>query len=176
MVPESACIPVPSELTLLSAGFGVHQGWFSFPVVVAAATAGNLTGSLMAYGLGRSGVLLRLPGRRGVALAGCERLFWRRGLGTVFIARLLPLARTFVSLPAGHVGVPFIRFTLLTIAGCVIWSAARTRRCAGRHRLGPRCDNRTASGSRVARARPGRVRNRAPPPGEARESIGTTAC
>jgi membrane protein DedA with SNARE-associated domain len=124
MVPESACLPVPSELTLLSAGFGVHEGWFSFPVAIAAATAGNLAGSLIAYWLGRSGVLGRLSGRGGAAVARCERLFGHRGLSTVFIARLLPLARTFVSLPAGHVGVPLGRFVALTTAGCAIWSAA----------------------------------------------------
>ena len=124
MIPESACLPLPSELTLLSAGFGVHQGWFSFPVAVAAATAGNLTGSLIAYWLGHRGVLAKLPGRAGVAVSRCEQLFGRRGSSTVFIARLLPLARTFVSLPAGQVGVPLLRFILLTLAGCAIWSAA----------------------------------------------------
>jgi membrane protein DedA with SNARE-associated domain len=124
MVPESACLPLPSELTLLSAGFGVHNGWFSFPVAVAAATAGNLTGSSIAYWLGRRGVLTKLPGEGRAVVARCERLFARRGQHTVFIARLLPLARSFVSLPAGHVGVPFRRFVPLTIAGCAIWSAA----------------------------------------------------
>ena len=92
MIPESACLPLPSELTLLSAGFGVHQGWFSFPVAVAAATAGNLTGSLIAYWLGHRGVLAKLPGRAGVAVARCEQLFGRCSSSTVFIARLLPLA------------------------------------------------------------------------------------
>jgi membrane protein DedA with SNARE-associated domain len=124
MVPESACVPLPSELTLLSAGFGVHQGWFSFPVAVAAATAGNLTGSSITYWLGRRGVLTKLPVKGRAVVARCERLFARRGQRTVFIARLLPLARTFVSLPAGHVGVPFRHFVPLTIAGCAIWSGA----------------------------------------------------
>jgi len=124
MVPESACVPLPSELTLMSAGFGVHRGWLRFPVAVAAATAGNLTGSLIAYWLGRRGALARLPRRGGRAVARCERLFARRAESTVLIARLLPLARTFVSLPAGHVGVPLLRFVVLTIVGCAIWSAA----------------------------------------------------
>jgi membrane protein DedA with SNARE-associated domain len=52
------------------------------------------------------------------------RLFARQGASTVFIARLLPITRTFVSLPAGHVGVPLWRFVVLTIVGCAIWSAA----------------------------------------------------
>jgi membrane protein DedA with SNARE-associated domain len=123
MVPESACIPLPSELTLLSAGFGVHEGWFSFPVAVAAATMGNLVGSTLAYWLGRGGLLERLPERGMAAVARCERLFARRGELAVFTARLLPLARTFVSLLAGHAGVPFTRFVPLTVAGCLIWCA-----------------------------------------------------
>jgi membrane protein DedA with SNARE-associated domain len=124
MIPESACVPLPSELTLLSAGYGVHQGWFSFPVAVAAATAGNLIGSSIAYWLGRRGVLAKLPKAGGVAVDRCQRMFARRGQSAVFIARLLPLARTFVSLPAGHAGIPFRRFVPLTVAGCALWSAA----------------------------------------------------
>ena len=55
MVPESACVPVPSEITLLFSGFAVHQGWMSLPLAVLAATAGNLAGSLVAYSIGASG-------------------------------------------------------------------------------------------------------------------------
>jgi membrane protein DedA with SNARE-associated domain len=121
MIPESACLPIPSEVTLLSAGFGVHEGWFSFPVAVAAATAGNLIGSSIAYWIGRGGVLSGLPRGGGPAIERCERLFERRGQSAVFLARLLPLARTFVSLPAGHVRIPFPRFVGLTLAGCAIW-------------------------------------------------------
>src|SRR5262249_62139581 len=51
MVPESACIPVPSEETLLFSGFAVSQGWMSFWLAVLAATAGNLVGALIAYGI-----------------------------------------------------------------------------------------------------------------------------
>jgi membrane protein DedA with SNARE-associated domain len=124
MVPESACVPLPSEITLLSAGYGVHAAWFSFPIAVAAATAGNLIGSTIAYWLGRRGALERLPRGGGVAVRRCERLLARHGESTVFLARLLPLARTFVSLPAGHARIPFARFVPLTIAGCALWSAA----------------------------------------------------
>src|SRR4051794_338373 len=102
MVPESACVPIPSEATLLSAGIGVQHGWFSLPLAVAAATAGNLAGSLVAYWLGRRGTLRRLPRAGAAVVARCERLFDRWGVLAVLVARLLPLARTFVSLPAGH--------------------------------------------------------------------------
>jgi membrane protein DedA with SNARE-associated domain len=124
MVPESACIPVPSEVTLLAAGFAVHQGWMPFLVAVAAATAGNLVGSLIAYGFGR------LASNRGVAgwaragLSRCNALFSRHGSRTVFLARLMPLARTFVSLPAGHARVGVGRFVAMTALGCAIWATA----------------------------------------------------
>jgi membrane protein DedA with SNARE-associated domain len=121
MVPESACVPVPSELTLLFAGFAVHQGWMSFPLAVGAATAGNLAGSLLAYGLGASGAIERLPFARRV-LHRWEGLLERHGTRAVFTARLLPLARTFVSLPAGALRVPLARFIALTTAGCALWA------------------------------------------------------
>jgi membrane protein DedA with SNARE-associated domain len=120
MIPESACIPVPSELTLMAAGFGVHRGLISLPAAVAAATAGNLVGSLIAYTVGRAGALPRLG--RPIARR-CDEIFDRYGSGAVFIGRLLPLVRSFVSLPAGHVRVPIPRFVILTVAGCAIWSA-----------------------------------------------------
>jgi membrane protein DedA with SNARE-associated domain len=122
MIPESACVPVPSELTLLFAGFAVHQGWMSFPLAVLAATAGNLLGSLLAYALGASRVLQGLP-LVGTVLARWGVLLDRSGAHAVFIARLLPLARTFVSLPAGARRVPLARFIALTATGCALWAA-----------------------------------------------------
>jgi membrane protein DedA with SNARE-associated domain len=123
MVPESACVPVPSELTLLFSGFAVHQGWMSFPMAVGAATAGNLVGSLLAYGLGASGAIERLPLARRV-LRRWEGLLERHGTRAVLIARLLPLARTFVSLPAGAMRVRLAPFVALTTAGCALWAIA----------------------------------------------------
>jgi membrane protein DedA with SNARE-associated domain len=124
MVPESACIPIPSEVTLLFSGFAVHQGWMSFPLAVLAATAGNLVGSLLAYGLGASQLLGRLPAVRKV-LRRWENLLDRYGpRRAVFIARLLPLARTFVSLPAGARRVRLVPFIVLTTLGCALWAAA----------------------------------------------------
>jgi membrane protein DedA with SNARE-associated domain len=122
MVPESACIPVPSEVTLLFSGFGVREGWISFPLAVLAATAGNVVGSLLAYSLGASRMLDRLPAARAV-LVRWERLLDPHGLRAVFVARLLPLARTFVSLPAGARRVPLIPFVALTTVGCALWAA-----------------------------------------------------
>lgn len=122
MIPESACLPIPSEVTLLAAGFGVYQGRFSFFAVVLAATAGNVVGSILAYGLGRAGLLRTLKGRRARAgVSRCERMFERGPHRAVFIARLLPLARSFISLPAGHFAVPFPGFVLWTAVGCFLW-------------------------------------------------------
>jgi membrane protein DedA with SNARE-associated domain len=121
MVPESAGIPVPSELTLLFSGFAVSQGWMSFPLAVGAATAGNLVGSLLAYGLGASRVIERLP-IAARALQRWQGLLERHGLRAVFIARLMPLARTFVSLPAGAIRVRLAPFVMLTTAGCAVWA------------------------------------------------------
>jgi membrane protein DedA with SNARE-associated domain len=123
MVPESACIPVPSEVTLLFSGFAVSQGWMSFVLAVTAATAGNLVGSLLAYAVGATGWLGTIP-VAGRLLAGAERLLHEHALRAVFIARLLPLARTFVSLPAGTRRVPLIPFVALTTLGCAIWALA----------------------------------------------------
>jgi membrane protein DedA with SNARE-associated domain len=122
MVPESACVPIPSELTLLFAGYAVGQGWMSLPLAVLSATAGNLVGSMIAYAVGASGVLARVPIARGI-LERWEGLLERHGTRAVFIARLLPLARTFVSLPAGARRIELMPFVALTTAGCALWAA-----------------------------------------------------
>lgn len=108
----------------MGAGFAVGQGWMPFWAAVLAASVGNLVGSLVAYGLGRAigGRDRPLPG--GSVFANCDRLFARHGSRAVFVARLLPLARTFVSLPAGHSRMRLAPFVLMTSAGCAIWAAA----------------------------------------------------
>jgi membrane protein DedA with SNARE-associated domain len=123
MVPESACIPVPSEVTLLFSGFAVSQHWMSFWLAVLAATAGNVVGSLIAYGIGATQLVERIPGA-GALMRRWESSFDDRPLRAVFVARLLPLARTFVSLPAGARHVPIIPFVVLTTIGCGLWAAA----------------------------------------------------
>jgi membrane protein DedA with SNARE-associated domain len=125
MVPESACIPVPSEVTLLFSGFAVSQHWMSFPLAVLAATAGNVVGSLIAYGAG-AGVERVGGARTRRLLERSNGLLGERPLRAVFTARLLPLARSFVSLPAGAQRLPLVRFVLLTTVGCAIWAAGLT--------------------------------------------------
>ena len=121
MVPESACIPIPSEVTLLFSGFAVHQGWMSLPLAVAAATAGNLVGSLLAYGLGASGALAGLPGARQI-IDRWQQPLERHGERAILYARLLPLARTFVALPAGARRVRLRPFLEYTVIGSAIWA------------------------------------------------------
>jgi membrane protein DedA with SNARE-associated domain len=122
MVPESACIPIPSEVTLLFSGFAVSQHLMSFCLAVVAATAGNVLGSLIAYGVGGTELVRRIP-VAGRLLARHERSLGEHALRAVFVARLLPLARTFVSLPAGARRVPLGPFVALTAAGCGLWAA-----------------------------------------------------
>jgi membrane protein DedA with SNARE-associated domain len=93
----------------------------SLPLAVLGATAGNLVGSLLAYGLGASGLPRRIP-VAGRVLSRWEVLLDRHGTRAVFIARLLPLARTFVSLPAGARHVELGPFLVLTAAGCAVWA------------------------------------------------------
>ena len=124
MVPESACIPVPSEATLLAAGFAVRQGLMPFSLAVLAAVTGNLVGSLIAYGLGRLTSRARGQSRVVSGVRRCDGLFARRGSWAVLLARLMPLARTFVSLPAGHARVRVVPFVAMTVFGCAIWAGA----------------------------------------------------
>jgi membrane protein DedA with SNARE-associated domain len=124
MVPESAGLPIPSEVTLLLAGVAVGAGHMAWWAAIGAATAGNVVGSLALYRLGRRSALRRRDGRVERALARCDALFARHGEAAVFVGRLLPLARSFVSWPAGRAGVPLGRFVALTTAGCAIWAAA----------------------------------------------------
>ena len=90
---------------------------------VLAATAGNVVGSLLAYALGASRLLDRFGPAR-TALDRSQRLLSDRPLRAVFIARLLPLAHTFASLPVGARRLPLVPFRALTATGCAIWATA----------------------------------------------------
>jgi len=137
MVAESACIPIPSEATMLFAGFavanptgaGAHHH-LTLVGIVAAGVLGNLLGSWIAYGIGRFG-RIELVERHGHWLhlkpshiEWADRWFERYGAPAVFFSRMLPIIRTFISLPAGVARMPFARFTALTLAGCVPWVLA----------------------------------------------------
>jgi membrane protein DedA with SNARE-associated domain len=127
MLGESACLPIPSEATMLFAGFNVANGHYSLFVLTVVGVAGNLVGSWIAYAIGYYGRvdLLEKHGRKvGIKphhLAWADRWFDRYGDATVFFSRLLPVIRTFISLPAGVAKMPLRRFTVLTLTGCVPW-------------------------------------------------------
>jgi membrane protein DedA with SNARE-associated domain len=127
MVAESACIPIPSETTFLFAGFNVARGEYSLLAVVATGTFANVVGSWLAYAVGYYGRvdILEKHGRKlhvkPSHLKWADDWFAKYGSATVFFTRMLPIVRTFISLPAGVARMPFWRFTLLTTLGCVPW-------------------------------------------------------
>ena len=127
MVLESACIPVPSEATMLFAGFNVSDGEYSLAAAVAVGSFANLVGSWIAYAVGYYGRVdvLEKHGKKlhikKSHLEWADRWFERHGDATVFFTRMLPIIRTFISLPAGVARMPFWRFSALTLAGCVPW-------------------------------------------------------
>jgi membrane protein DedA with SNARE-associated domain len=127
MVPESACIPIPSEATMLFAGFNVAEGKFTLFAAVAAGVLANVVGSWIAYAIGYYG-RIELLERHGAKLHikrshidWADRWFSRHGEATVFFTRMVPIVRTFISLPAGVARMPFWRFTVFTLLGCIPW-------------------------------------------------------
>lgn len=126
MVLESACIPVPSEAIMLFAGFSVSKGELTLFGIVAAGVLGNLVGSWIAYAVGYYGRLDLLEKNRLIHinrkhLKWADDWFARYGSATVFFARMLPIVRTFISLPAGVARMPFWRFSAYTLLGSIPW-------------------------------------------------------
>jgi membrane protein DedA with SNARE-associated domain len=129
MTLESACIPVPSEAIMLFAGFAVSKGELTLAGIVAAGVLGNLVGSLIGYAIGYFGRVDLLERHRIFHvnpewLRKTEGYFERYGDATVFFSRMLPIVRTFVSLPAGVARMPIGRFSLLTTLGSIPWVLA----------------------------------------------------
>jgi membrane protein DedA with SNARE-associated domain len=130
MLLDSACIPTSSEAIMLFAGFKVADGRFTMLEIVIAGAAGNLVGSWVAYGIGYYGriELLKRHGRwlhiGPAQIAWADRWFERYGDATVFFSRMLPVIRTFISLPAGVARMPFWRFSVLSTLGIIPWVIA----------------------------------------------------
>ncbi len=130
MVLESACIPIPSEVILLSGGLAAANGTISWQAVVIAGVLGNVAGSVIAYYVGALGgrKVLNKYGKyvffRNSHLIQAERWFARYGVSSVFFARNLPFIRTFISLPAGIAEMKFSKFLLFTFLGCIPWNVA----------------------------------------------------
>ena len=134
MLAESACIPIPSEVIMLFGGAlaaGVYPGVHpSLAGIVLAGVLGNVAGSYLAWGAGRYAgqAAVRRWGRRfGVRGHDIDRAvawFDRHGSSAVLFGRVVPVVRTFISLPAGFADMPAGRFGLFTTLGCIPWTAA----------------------------------------------------
>ncbi|MGB2710620.1 MAG: DedA family protein [Conexibacter sp.] len=127
MVLESACIPIPSEATMLFAGFNVSHEKYSLLAATLVGASANLVGSWIAYAVGYYGriELIEKHGKKlhisPQQLERADRWFERYGSAAVFFTRMLPIVRTFISLPAGVARMPFARFSVLTFLGCLPW-------------------------------------------------------
>lgn len=127
MAIESACIPLPSEIIMPFSGFLVSQGRFTLFGTALAGAIGCVIGSIVAYVVGRYGGRAFiwkygkyiLISHHDVAMA--DRWFDRYGGWVVFFSRLLPVIRTFISLPAGIARMKFIPFIVLTFVGSLPW-------------------------------------------------------
>lgn len=129
MAMENACIPIPSELILGFAGYLIFAEQMTFSGALIAGMVGGMLGSIFAYAVGSTG------GRKFVDKYGkyffikkshvdlAQRWFDRYGIRAVFFSRMLPVVRTFISLPAGFARVNFPAFLFYTFAGSLPWTA-----------------------------------------------------
>lgn len=130
MAVESACVPLPSEIIMPFSGYLVYLGRFDIWLVSLAGAFGCVVGSVIAYWAGMFG------GRPFVEKYGkyilishhdidlADRWFLKYGNFAVFFSRLLPIVRTFISLPAGIARVNFPKFIVYTFAGSLPWCYA----------------------------------------------------
>ncbi|HEV2094508.1 MAG TPA: DedA family protein [Rubrobacter sp.] len=129
LVAENLFPPIPSEVVLPLAGFLVGRGDLSLWGAIFAATFGSVAGALLLYGLGRWGgrrLVLRYGKWLRVDEGGlkeAEGWFRRYGDWVVLFARVVPVARSIVSIPAGTMKMPVLRFVLLTTVGSAVWNA-----------------------------------------------------
>lgn len=136
MALESALIPIPSEATMTFAGYLASVGKFNFWLVVFVGAFANLTGSVLAYALGYWGEdtfireIIKKYGKFVLVTVDeyerAERWFRKHGPQIAFSSRLLPVVRTFISLPCGVAKMNFAKFCIYTFAGSFIWSTLLT--------------------------------------------------
>ncbi|MFZ5639399.1 MAG: DedA family protein [Bacillota bacterium] len=130
MALESACIPIPSEIVMPYAGHLVARGQMGLWEATLVAGAANLTGSWIAYAAGRFGGrgFIEKYGRYILLsqkhLAMADRWFANRGEMTVFVSRMLPAVRTFISLPAGIAKMNLLKFSVYSFIGALPWNLA----------------------------------------------------
>ncbi|GHO43013.1 DedA family protein [Ktedonospora formicarum] len=135
MAIESCCIPLPSEIVMPIAGIMIAQGkllpgmnpFVSIFLVGLAGAIGCLLGSMLAYAIGyKGGRPLMLKYGRYVLISQhdadkADAFFKRWGSPTAFFSRLLPVVRTYISLPAGIAKMPFVRFCIYSFLGSLPW-------------------------------------------------------
>ncbi len=127
---ESACVPIPSEVIVPFSGYLAGIGKFSFLAVVLWATFGNLFGSLIAYAVGYFGgrPFIRRWGKyvflREEELERADVWFKKYGSPAIFFSRMLPIVRTFISLPAGIGRMNLTKFVAYTFLGALPWNFA----------------------------------------------------
>lgn len=128
MAIESACIPLPSEIIMPFAGFRVFEGQFNLFLVAIVGALGNLAGSLVAYYVGKWGGLPLVEKYGKYVLIShhdiktAHKWFEKHGKSTVFFTRLMPVVRTFISLPAGISEMNVATFSIYTFLGALPWS------------------------------------------------------
>lgn len=132
MTLESVNIPIPSEVVMPFSGFLALQGTFNFWAVAAAGTLGNVAGSLMSYYLAEWILTIRKRYRFLQLLLSEKHIektnewFGKYGAYSIFFGRVVPVVRTFISLPAGIGKMNVAKFTSLTFIGSLIWSVFLT--------------------------------------------------
>lgn len=135
MAISSACIPIPSEVVMLFAGFVVadpgqsaSHHHLTLVGVILTGLLGTMVGSWVSYAVGRGGRLELLERHGGKVHMGpaqidrADRWFQRYGEATVLFGRMVPLLRAFVSLPAGVAKMPIVRFTVFSLIGALPWT------------------------------------------------------
>jgi membrane protein DedA with SNARE-associated domain len=129
MAGESAGLPISSEIVVPLGGALASQGKLNFILVVAVSSVANLTGSLIAFYLTRrfgEKVILSRAGRwMGLSkghLRLANRFFDRWGVWAVFLGRLLPIVRTYISFPAGLSKIGYVKFIVVTLLGAIPWN------------------------------------------------------
>jgi len=128
MAIESAAIPLPSEIIMPFAGSLIPAGRFSLLGIALAGAIGSTIGSWATYWIGRYGgrPLVERYGKYILISAHdlnlADKFFARYGAWSTFIGRVLPIFRTYISIPAGITKVPFGLFTLTSITGSFLWS------------------------------------------------------
>jgi membrane protein DedA with SNARE-associated domain len=130
MTLESACMPVPSEIVMPFSGFAAQRGELNFILVGLVGSLGCLAGSILSYVVGFYGgrPILEKYGKyvliKDHEIDMADKWFQRYGDKVVFIARLLPIIRTFISLPAGITRMDFKKFSVYSFVGSIPWCFA----------------------------------------------------